>query len=425
MPTRAASSSSDKASATTCARRAAVNCDPEQVVVTAGTQQAIDIAIRVLLAPGDEVWVEDPGYPLTHAQLLLAKTRPHPVPVDAQGLVVEAGLRAAPRARAVFVTPSHQFPIGVALSMARRLELLAWARESGAYIVEDDYTSEFRYSGPPLASLQGLDESEQVIYVGTLNKALFPGLRIGYVVTPPALLQSFVGARYLMDRQPPTLHQAVVAEFMQEGHFAAHIRRMRQLYRAQRDALASTLTRRTDRLEVAVPEQGMHLVAYLQGRHLRHRGRSRGAARRNRGARDQPLLPSGAPASRPDARLQRISVPADRAGGRASRRDPATIVGWANRLARHLIFGDALQAICPRGTTRVPTAWAKSTHGLRAHFLPAPDFAHPTAVLSSRRPGARPRALLAPTRQAHRARRAAAPARARRRGRCWTLSSRS
>ena len=241
-----------------------VRCDPEQVVVTAGTQQALDIAIRVLLAPGDEVWVEDPGYPLTHAQLLLAKTRPHPVPVDAQGLMVEAGLRAAPRARAAFVTPSHQFPTGVALSMARRLELLAWARASGAFIVEDDYTSEFRYSGPPLASLQGLDESEQVIYVGTLNKALFPGLRLGYAVTPRALLSSFVGARYLMDRQPPTLHQAVVAEFMQEGHFAAHIRRMRQMYREQRDALAATLTRRTDRLEVAVPEQGMHLIAYLK-----------------------------------------------------------------------------------------------------------------------------------------------------------------
>ena len=178
--------------------------------------------------------------------------------------MVEAGLRAAPRARAAFVTPSHQFPTGVALSMARRLELLAWARASGAFIVEDDYTSEFRYSGPPLASLQGLDESEQVIYVGTLNKALFPGLRLGYAVTPRALLSSFVGARYLMDRQPPTLHQAVVAEFMQEGHFAAHIRRMRQMYREQRDALAATLTRRTDRLEVAVPEQGMHLIAYLK-----------------------------------------------------------------------------------------------------------------------------------------------------------------
>ena len=127
--------------------------------------------------------------------------------------------------------------------------------------MEDDYTSEFRYSGPPLASLQGLDNTEQVIYVGTFNKALFPGLRIGYAVVPRALLQAFVGARYLIDRQPATLQQAVVSEFMQQGHFAAHIRRMRQLYREQRDALAETLMR--NRLDVAVPDQGMHLVAYL------------------------------------------------------------------------------------------------------------------------------------------------------------------
>jgi GntR family transcriptional regulator/MocR family aminotransferase len=243
----------------------AVRCEPDQIVITAGTQQAIDIAIRVLLAPGDEVWVEDPGYPLTHAQLSLAKVRPHAIPVDLQGLIVDAGQRTAPRARAVFVTPSHQFPTGVAMSMMRRLQLLAWATQSGAFIVEDDYTSEFRYSGPPLSSLQGLDHSERVIYVGTLNKALFPGLRIGYAVVPRALLRAFVGARYLIDRQPATLQQAVVSEFMQQGHFAAHIRRMRQLYREQRDALANTLTRRAaGRLEVALPDQGMHLVAYLR-----------------------------------------------------------------------------------------------------------------------------------------------------------------
>ena len=145
-----------------CAARA-VRCEADQIVITAGTQQAIDIAIRVLLSAGDEVWVEDPGYPLTHAQLLLAKLKPHAIPVDTQGLIVDAGRRKAPRARAVFVTPSHQFPTGVAMSMARRLELLAWAQKSGAFIVEDDYTSEFRYSGPPLASLQGLDDAEQVI----------------------------------------------------------------------------------------------------------------------------------------------------------------------------------------------------------------------------------------------------------------------
>ena len=242
----------------------AVRCEMDQIVITAGTQQAIDIAICVLLSPGDEVWVEDPGYPLTHAQLLLAKLKPHAIPVDVEGLIVDAGRRKAPRARAVFVTPSHQFPTGVAMSMARRLELLAWARQSGGFIVEDDYTSEFRYAGPPLASLQGLDDSDQVIYVGTFNKALFPGLRIGYAVVPRALLAAFVGARYLIDRQPATLQQAVVSEFMAQGHFAAHIRRMRQLYREQRDALAETLTRRAaGPVEVALPDQGMHLVAYM------------------------------------------------------------------------------------------------------------------------------------------------------------------
>jgi GntR family transcriptional regulator / MocR family aminotransferase len=243
----------------------AVRCEPNQIVVTAGTQHTIDIAIRVLLAPTEDVWVEDPGYPLTRAQLHLAKVRPHAIPVDSQGIVVEAGIRTAPNARAAFVTPSHQFPTGVALSMTRRLELLAWARSTGAFIIEDDYTSEFRYSGPPLASLQGLDEDERVIYVGTLNKALFPGLRLGYAVVPHPLLPAFTTARYLLDRQPATLYQAVVAEFMQQGHFAAHIRRMRQMYREQRDVLTATLLRYAPgHLEIEVPDQGMHLVAYLR-----------------------------------------------------------------------------------------------------------------------------------------------------------------
>lgn len=242
----------------------AVRCDPDQIIVTAGTQHAIDIAIRVLLDPGDEVWVEDPCYPLTYRALHCAGVRLRPIPVDAQGIDVGAGIKTAPEARAVFVTPSHQFPLGVVLSMARRLELLAWARESGAWIIEDDYQSEFRYSGRPLASLQGLDEAGRVIYAGTVNKALFPGLRIGFAVVPPALLPAFIGARVLIDRNPPSLWQAVLTEFMREGHFAAHIRRMRLLYRDQRDVLAAELTRRLGaRVSAASPDQGMHLVAYL------------------------------------------------------------------------------------------------------------------------------------------------------------------
>jgi GntR family transcriptional regulator/MocR family aminotransferase len=149
--------------------------------------------------------------------------------------------------------------------MARRLELLAWARERNAWIVEDDYASEFRYGGRPLASLQGLDEGERVIYIGTLNKALFPGLRLGYAVVPRALLRAFVTARYLMDRQPSTLSQAVVTSFMEQGHFAAHIRRMRLLYREQRDELVAALKSRLGAdLTVNAPDQGMHLVAYTR-----------------------------------------------------------------------------------------------------------------------------------------------------------------
>jgi GntR family transcriptional regulator/MocR family aminotransferase len=243
----------------------AVRCEPEQVVITAGTQQALDIVVRVMQGPDKEVWIEDPGYSLTHLALVAAGAKVCPIPVDQHGVNVTEGIRRAPKARAVFITPSHQFPKGVVLSMARRLELLAWARESGAWIVEDDYASEFRYGGRPLASLQGLDEAERVIYIGTLNKALFPGLRLGYVVVPPSLVRAFVTARYLMDRQPSSLCQEVVAAFMEEGHFAAHIRRMREMYRNQRDALVAALRRRLgDHLTVDPPDQGMHLVAYTR-----------------------------------------------------------------------------------------------------------------------------------------------------------------
>lgn len=242
----------------------AVRCDSEQIVVTTGTQQAVDLVIRVI-GPGKDVWVEDPGYPLTRQALIAAGAKAHPIPVDRQGIDVGAGIKSAPNAGAAFVTPSHQFPTGVVLSMARRLELLAWARKKNAWIVEDDYASEFRYGGRPLASLQGLDEGERVIYIGTFNKALFPGLRMGYAVVPRGLLRAFVAARYLMDRQPPTLSQAVVAAFMQEGHFAAHLRRMRLLYRDQRDHLVAALQRRLGaELSVEAPDQGMHLVAYMR-----------------------------------------------------------------------------------------------------------------------------------------------------------------
>ncbi len=242
-----------------------VRCEPDQVLITAGTQQALDIVIHVMPGREEPVWIEDPGYSLTRLALVAAKVKVCPVPVDQHGIDVTEGIRRAPKARAVFITPSHQFPKGVALSMARRLELLAWARKQGALIVEDDYASEFRYGGRPLASLQGLDEAGHVIYIGTLNKALFPGLRLGYAVVPLSLTRAFVTARYLMDRQPSTLCQGVVTTFMEEGHFAAHIRRMREVYRKQRDTLVAAIKRRlADHLTVDPPDQGMHLVAYTR-----------------------------------------------------------------------------------------------------------------------------------------------------------------
>ncbi|HUJ75969.1 MAG TPA: PLP-dependent aminotransferase family protein [bacterium] len=244
----------------------AVRCEADQIVITAGTQQAIDIILRILLQPGDEVWTEDPHYALTYRALGGAQATVRPIPVDRHGMDVAAGRRLAPRARAAFVTPSHQHPLGVVLSMARRLDLLAWARESGAWIVEDDCDGEYRYAGRPLAALQGLDGSGRVIYVGTFNKVLFPGLRLGYAVVPAGLLEAFVGTRFLMDRHPPSLEQLVLAEFMAQGHFAVHIRRTRQVYQEARDTLVTELTRHAGGcLAVDAPDQGMHLVAYLTG----------------------------------------------------------------------------------------------------------------------------------------------------------------
>jgi len=201
-----------------------------------------------------------------------------PVPVDAEGLDVSAGVELARNARAVFVTPSHQFPLGVSMSAPRRLQLADWAQRSGAWIIEDDYDSEYRYESMPIASLQGLDRNSRVIYIGTFSKTLFPSLRLGYVVIPPDLVGRFVTIRHSMDLCPPNLYQSVLADFIAEGHFARHIRRTRLLYGERRNVLVEAIRREFGtKVELLGAEAGMHLVATLP-KGLRDRQVSRQAA---------------------------------------------------------------------------------------------------------------------------------------------------
>jgi GntR family transcriptional regulator/MocR family aminotransferase len=236
----------------------------EQVLLVRGAQQAIDLVARTLLDPGCDVWVEDPGYLAVRAAFLTSGARLVPVPVDEEGLDVAVGRALAPHARMAYVAPSNQFPLGVTMSLPRRLALLDWAAHAGAWVVEDDYDSDFRYAGRPITALQGLDTSQRVIYVGTFSKTLFPALRLGYLAVPPDLVDAFDRVQQLADFVSPTVEQAVVADFLSEGHFARHVRRMRALYQERQAALHDTLRRELSGLARAdVHESGMHLVAWL------------------------------------------------------------------------------------------------------------------------------------------------------------------
>jgi GntR family transcriptional regulator/MocR family aminotransferase len=241
-----------------------VVCSPSQVVILTSSQQALDLASRLLLDPGDAAWMEEPGYPGARAALAAAGARLVPVPVDESGLDVARGEALAPAARLAYVTPSYQYPMGVTASLERRLALLAWAERAGAWILEDDYNSEFRYTGRPLAAIQGLDAAGRVLYVGTFTKSLFPSLRLAYLVAPEDLVNAFVQARMLQDGHTPTLPQAVLADFITEGHFGAHIRRMRSLYQSRRDALLDEASRAfPDHVKLGLAEAGFHVAAHL------------------------------------------------------------------------------------------------------------------------------------------------------------------
>lgn len=219
----------------------AVRCEADQILIISGSQQAVDLCARVLCDPRTPVWFEEPGYWLARQAFLAGGARLVPVPVDDDGLDVAAAVRLAPRARIAYLTPSHQYPLGSTLCAARRFQLLRWAERAGAWIIEDDYDGEYRFSTPPLASLQGMDAQQRVLYIGTFSKVLFPSLRIGYLVVPPDLCNAFASARYAADICPSFLAQEVLADFLAAGHFARHIQRMRRLYARKQAALLQLL----------------------------------------------------------------------------------------------------------------------------------------------------------------------------------------
>jgi GntR family transcriptional regulator/MocR family aminotransferase len=241
-----------------------VQCQPEQIIVVSGIQQALHLVSQTVLKPGDAVWMEEPGYFAAQAVFEASAATLVPVEIDSDGLSVAAGIAANPEARLVYSTPGHQFPLGTTMSIVRRLELLRWAAKSKAWIVEDDYDSEFRYSSRPVPALQGLDRDGTVIYVGSFSKLLFPGLRLGYMVVPPQLLDRMLITKFVTDWHSSTIDQAVVTEFINQGHFSRHIRRMRALYLERLEALIDCLSSESGGLlTVTRPDSGMHLVASL------------------------------------------------------------------------------------------------------------------------------------------------------------------
>ena len=268
-------------------------CTSEQVIIVGGSQEALYLAAQLLIDPGDTAWIENPGYPGARNALSAAGARVVGVPLDGEGLDLSHGLRVAPHARIAYITPSHQFPLGVTMTVGRRLALLEWARNAGAWILEDDYDSEFRYTSRPLPSLQGLDAGEgdrdtRVIYIGSFSKTLFPSLRIGFLVVPSALVDAFAAARAVIDRQSPTVDQAVLAEFIDQGHFVRHVRRMRALYAERQDALIRGVRDGplVEHIETGPSDAGMHLVGWL--RH--HRDDARASSRAlEAGIETQPL----------------------------------------------------------------------------------------------------------------------------------------
>ena len=241
-----------------------VDCCWEQVLITTGGQQCTYIAAMAVTDPGDCVWIEEPGYAGLRGPLIAGGLRLAPVPVDKEGMSLAKALLVEPTARLAVITPSRQYPLGITMSLARRLQFLDWAAENDGYILEDDYDSEYRFSGRPLSALQGLDRAGRVIYAGSFSKVLFPSLRLGYLVVPEGLVESVTRLRQALDDHPSALAQPILARFFEEGHFAAHVRRMRRLYQSRQRALLNAAEAcLPGLLELLPAEAGMHLVARL------------------------------------------------------------------------------------------------------------------------------------------------------------------
>lgn len=245
-------------------RSRGTSCDPDQVLVVAGAQRGIDLVFHLLLDAGDAVWIEDPGYPGAHSALLSAGAKAVCMPVDGEGMIIDRSTPESRRVRLAYVTPSHQFPLGMPMSLARRHALLAWASESLAWILEDDYDCIFHYDTRPLPCLHALDPDGRVIYAGSFSKTLFPSLRLGFLIVPSDVVDGFVTARVASDVHPPLLEQLILSEFMTRGHYQRHVRRMQQEYAERLHALRTSIDRTGAALRLRPVHSGLHAVADLE-----------------------------------------------------------------------------------------------------------------------------------------------------------------